>query len=122
MKNFSRVSRIKKEKAEKSPSKTVRFVVFGVLMSLLFGLLLSGLFDLQIVNGDKYAQKVENRSITTITIKGTRGMITDINSVVLARSEQIYNVTFYRESNDWDYPTEMILETLDILKAYDCSL
>lgn len=87
-------------------------------MLCMFGVLVYGLFQLQIVNGDEYAEATGNQSIKSIAIKGSRGMITDVNSVVLAKSEKVYNVTFYRENNDWDYPTEMLLEALEILKTY----
>ena len=95
-----------------------RFLLFTVLILLLFGVLVYGIFQLQIVNGERYAEATGNQSIKSIAIKGNRGMITDVNSVVLAKSEKQYNVTFYREDNDWDYPSKMLLEVIDILKAY----
>ncbi len=99
-----------------------RFLVFTAAVFLMFGVLVYGLVDLQIVNGDEYAEATSDLSIKTIPIKGSRGMITDVNSVVLAKSEKTYNVTFYRENNDWDYPTEMLLKAIDIIEAYGDTL
>ena len=95
-----------------------RFALFTGAAIVLFGVLVYGIYDLQIVNGDRYAEATGNQSIKSIAIKGNRGMITDINSVVLAKSEKMYSVTFYREDNDWDYPTKMLLEVIGILKNY----
>ncbi|MBR6810771.1 MAG: hypothetical protein IKM64_10865, partial [Clostridia bacterium] len=72
---------------------------------VLFGVLVYGIFQLQITNGESHAQVTGASAIKRIPIKGSRGMITDVNSVVLAKSEKVYNVTFYRENDDWDYPT-----------------
>ena len=107
-----------KNKNKKGAGINGRFLFFCSLVAALFAILVYGLFQLQIVNGDQYAEATGKQSIKSISIKGSRGMITDVNSVVLAKSEKIYNVTFYRENNDWDYPTEMLLEALDILKTY----
>lgn len=89
-----------------------------VAVVAVFSVLFYGLIDLQIINGAEYAAQSGQESIKNIAIKGNRGMITDINSVVLARSEKTYNVTYYRESKDWDYPSKMLLETISIVKKY----
>ena len=86
-----------------------RFIFFAVAVMMLFGVLVYGLFDLQIMHGEEYAIQTGSSSIKRIAIKGSRGMITDVNSVVLAMSEKAYNITFYRENNDWDYPTKMLM-------------
>lgn len=106
----------------KASRPNARFIAFTVAVLLLFGVLVYGLFDLQIVNGDSYALETGASSIKRIPIKGTRGMITDVNSVVLAMSEKAYNITFYRESNDWDYPTKMLLEAIDIIEKHGGSI
>lgn len=95
-----------------------RFLLFVVAVMMLFGVLVYGLFDLQIINGEQYAMDTGSSSIKRIAIKGSRGMITDVNSVVLAMSEKAYNITFYREENDWDYPTKMLLEAIDIIEQH----
>lgn len=95
-----------------------RFWIFFALVLAAFAYLVIGLFRLQIVNGESYSQSAAASSVKNIVIKGTRGMITDYDSVILARSEEIYNVTFYRTSSDtnyWDY-TSSILSALDIIE------
>ncbi len=95
-----------------------RFLLFSAIVMIAFAVLVYGIYQLQIVEGAQHAQVTGASAVKSIAIKGSRGMITDRNSVVLAKSEKIYNVTFYREDNDWDYPTKMLLETLDILERY----
>lgn len=114
-------------KGEKKPRKkhnqlNTRFLVFTAGVMLLFGVLAYGLFDLQIVKGDDYAAETGRLSIKSIPVKGSRGMITDVNSVVLAKSEKAYNVTFHRLNEDWDYPTEMLLEAIEIIENHGGSL
>lgn len=111
-----------RKKRKKDQTLNFRFLIFASAVVMLFGVLTYGLFQLQIVNGAQYAESTSNESIKTISIKGSRGMITDVNSVVLAMSEKSYNVTFYREDNDWDYPTKMILEAIEIIERYGSSL
>ena len=99
-----------------------RFLIFAALVMITFGILVYGIYQLQIVNGAEHAQITGASAIKSIPIKGIRGMITDRNSVVLAKSEQIYNVTFYREEDDWDYPSRMLLETIGILERYGADI
>ncbi len=94
----------------------IRFIVFLVGVGAMFGVLFLGLYRLQIEGGEEYAAATANQSIKRIAVKGSRGMITDINSVVLAKSEKAYNVTFYRENDDWDYPTKQLLEAIEIVE------
>ena len=119
MKNEFRNSRRERNKER---DKNVRFAVFLVAVVAMFGVLFFGLYRLQIELGEEYAAATEGQSIKTIAVKGSRGMITDINSVVLAKSEKAYNVTFYRENQDWDYPTKQLLEAIEIVERYGGSV
>lgn len=109
-------------KTEKGFNLNGRFAFFAAAVVVLFGILIYGIFNLQVINGEEYAEITGSQSVKNIPVRGNRGMITDVNSLVLAKSEKIYNITFYRENNDWDYPTRMLLDTIDILEQYDCPL
>lgn len=111
----------------KDANQSGRYLVFLVILVLCFGYLIYGAYGLQIKNGETYAQKAGVSSVKTIPVKGLRGMITDTNSVILAKSEVVYNVTFQRtssESKSTDYAefTKSILETLDILNKYGADI
>lgn len=96
----------------------IRFVIFLTGVAMMFAVLFFGLYQLQIDRGEEYYSATTSQSIKSIAVKGSRGMITDINSVVLAKSEKAYNVTFYRENDDWDYPTKQLLEAIEIVERY----
>ena len=77
---------------------TTRIVIAVAVLALCFAYLIQGLADLQLVQGEKYAASAGTQSLKTLRLTGTRGMITDAESVILAMSEDVYNVTFYREA------------------------
>ena len=119
MKDETRRNRSNRGKENKM---NVRFLVFLTGVMAMFGVLFFGLYRLQIEQGEEHAAATSSQSIKSIAVKGSRGMITDINSVVLAKSEKAYNVTFYRENEDWDYPTLQLLEAIDIVERYGGSI
>ncbi len=98
-----------------------RFIAFAAVTVLLFGVLGYRLYDLQITKADQYQSSAEVNRVKNIRLTGTRGMITDANSVVLAMSEDMYNVTFYRSSkenraSDYKRLTDSILEVIAIIE------
>ncbi len=112
-------------KVEKRISR--RFVFFGAFALLLFSILIGRLYGLQVVDSARYQRSAESDRIKTIRLTGNRGMITDADSVVLAMSEEIYNVTFYRDSSqnssgEYAAFTGSILETIGIIERYGSQL
>lgn len=104
-----------------------RYIFFALLTLILFAILAAGLYNLQIVQQDRYQTSAGNDRVRTIRLTGKRGMITDADSVVLARSDEIYNVTFQMDAtqntkDDYATFTDSILETIDILKKYNREL
>ena len=108
----------RKKNNRKDGRLNARFTVFLAAVVAMFGVLVFGLYRLQIEQGEDYASATGSQTIRNIAVKGNRGMITDVNSVILAKSEKAYNVTFYRSSNDWDYPTRQLLEAIEIIEKY----
>ena len=88
---MSRNERRKRRLGEKA-----RYLIFVVGVILAFCYIAYGAYQLQIVQGPQYAEEAGVSGVKTIPIKGLRGMITDRNSVILAKSETVYNVTFQR--------------------------
>lgn len=95
-----------------------RYLVFIALISAVFLYLILGVYDLQINNSEDYVEKSESRSTKTIALRGSRGMITDADAVILAKDEQVYNVTFYRDASESDYIsyTDSIFEANKIIE------
>ncbi|MHC1785527.1 MAG: penicillin-binding transpeptidase domain-containing protein [Christensenellales bacterium] len=108
-------------KIEKRISR--RFLFFGVVMLLSFALLIGRLYMLQISRADEYQVSSDDDRTRTIRLTGQRGTITDADSVVLAHSQDIYNVTFYRtrqQNSKANYRafTSSILDTIGIVEKY----
>lgn len=98
-----------------------RYLIFLVVVFAMFGYLISGIFNLQLVTSDEYTASADSRRTTTIVLRGSRGMITDADAVILARDEDIYNVTFYRDasqnsSSEYVEFTQSILDTIEIIE------
>ena len=99
---------------------TARIILAIMVLAACFAYLIQGLVKLQLVKGESYAETAGNQSIKTIRITGTRGMITDAESVILAMSEDVYNVTFYRQATstkaEYLEYTKSIIEAIDIIE------
>ncbi len=76
-----------------------RYLVFLGIVVVIFVYMLVGLASVQLQDGEEYEQKAQTRRTTKITLRGSRGMITDSDAVILAKDESIYNVTFYRDAS-----------------------
>ena len=112
-------------KQEKRLAK--RYVMFGIAAILLFSTLIVSLYRLQVVNADQYQSEVGDKRVRTLRVTGKRGMITDADSVILAMSEEIYNVTFYMTTSEntakhYEAFTNSILETKKIIENYGGAL
>ena len=100
-----------------------RYMIFALVVVILFGLLVGRLYTLQIVNADQFQASASSDRFKTIRLTGKRGMITDAESVVLAMSEDIYNVTFMMTNSErtpehYKLFTPSILTTREIVEAY----
>ncbi|MBQ8150634.1 MAG: hypothetical protein IJ041_08970 [Clostridia bacterium] len=95
------------------------WMIAGIV--LITAYLFYGLATLQLTSSDEYTQTAEKRRTTTITLRGSRGMITDADAVILAMDQPIYNVTFYRDASqnsqkEYAQFTQSILETIGIIE------
>lgn len=71
---------------------TSRVIPFVIVALALFSVLVYRLFDLQIVNGEKYTQSYNLKAEKTVVKDGYRGNIYDANGELLAYSELAYSV------------------------------
>ena len=98
-----------------------RYYLFIGILLLMFGYLTYGLVELQLVNSEEYKEKAEEVRTKTIVLRGKRGNITDADSVILAKDELVYNVTFYKDGSnvaksDYYEYTQSIYETIRIIE------
>ncbi len=108
-----------------------RYVFIGIVIGLLFSILLLQLVKLQLWAGGEYAIKANNKMTKTITTQGDRGMITDVNSKIMAYDKKVYDVQFYRDPT-WNpgldangvqlsafgQYTNAIINTIEIIERY----
>ncbi len=93
------------------------FILLGLMAALIFQL-----SNITLAAGSEYAAQAASRAASTIDIEGTRGKIMDRNGVVLAYSEDSYNVEFLRDAdNRTDYDsavyTEALMKAIEIIEA-----
>ena len=72
---------------------TSRLFALAVIFTCLFGLLVSKLFDLQIIKGEQFLNNYVQKTMRTVYTPGTRGRILDRKGNVLAYNELAYSVT-----------------------------
>lgn len=72
--------------------RALALIVLGGL-----GLLLAGLWWVQIVSARDYQANLENQSFRTVRIPAVRGKILDRNGIALAENQPTYNVSLYLE-------------------------
>ena len=73
----------------------LRLIAVLVLGGL--GLLLAGLWWVQVVSARDYQANLETQSFRTVRIPAVRGRILDRNGIVLAENRPSYNVSLYLE-------------------------
>src|SRR5664279_1754964 len=71
----------------------LRLVAIAVLSGL--GVLLAGLWWVQVVNARDYQANLETQSFRTVRIPAVRGKILDRNGLALAENRPTYNVSLY---------------------------
>ena len=114
--------RMRKESSGKRTyNMKTRYIITTVVILAMFVYLFTGIIDLQLKSSETYGEKAESRRTTTVVLRGSRGMITDSDAVILAHDEPVYNVTFYRDASQnsktqyRDFSVS-IMETIEIIE------
>lgn len=93
-----------------------RYTALIVIMILIFTAITSKLFSLQVVKGEEYKEKANNRSIREIPDASPRGNILDKNGTLLATSDKSYGLV-YNQTDDSD---KTFFDTMDkVFKILD---
>ncbi len=109
------------EKAKKKKSEFWRYAAFLILLFVIFVWLISGLISLQIDQHEAMVEQAYKTRTKTIALRGKRGSITTADSVVMAKDESIYNVTFQKDAStnskeQYRQFTASIIETIGIIE------
>ena len=73
--------------------RNLRMYTMEILVAALFLILLYRLWDLQIVQGERYAEEFELRITRKVRESNTRGRIYDCNGEILASNKPVFTVT-----------------------------
>lgn len=103
----------------KMDDKHKRIITIGAIAALLAALCLIKLFNLQIVNGEKYRIQADNRSVRTYITKAPRGEIYDRNGVPIVKNRASYNIQIYKTDIDTNELNGKINEIIKILHSND---
>ena len=75
----------------------IRLFILGGVVILIFSLLASGLWHLQISQGERYSEFSQGNRIRLISEPALRGIIYDRNGVILAENRPAYQLQLIRE-------------------------
>jgi penicillin-binding protein 2 len=99
----------------KKERKFTRYTALIVIMIIIFTAIASKLFILQILNGETYKEKANNKSIREIPDPAPRGNILDKNGAVLASSTRTY-ILIYNQTDESDkYFFDTMGKVFDVL-------
>lgn len=103
-------------KFNEKENKFTRYTALIIIMGIIFTALISRVFFLQIVKGEEFKEKANNRSVREIPDAAPRGKILDRNGNVLAQSTQSYVLVY----SPTDESNKVIFETLEkVFKILD---
>src|ERR1017187_2107942 len=94
----------------KKDDPQLRLVAIIVLGSL--GVLLGGLWWVQVVSARDYQANLETQSFRTVRIPAVRGKILDRNGIALAENRPSYNVSLYLEELRRSFETDYVGEAV----------
>ncbi len=93
----------------------IRTTIIVLVIALIFSLLASRLWYLQIINGEKYEEYSQGNRIRLVPQPAPRGIIYDRNGIALADNRPTYHLQLIREDTpDLEKTLRNLAETLDI--------
>ena len=96
--------------------KNVRYNILTVIVYIIGIILLTQLFNLQIVHGEEYLEKSSSRLTRETTIVAARGDILDRNGNVLAGTINQYSVEIYKSKIDTETLNNTLLKVATVLE------
>src|SRR5258706_11163833 len=82
--------------------------IIATVMLAGMGVLLTGLWYIQVVSADRYRADVQDQSFRVIRVPALRGKILDRNRIPLAENRPSYNVNLYLEELRRNFRTEYV--------------
>jgi len=93
-----------------------RFTIIYVFIGIVFVIICSQLFRLQVIEGESYRSLAENRLFTTEAVKAPRGEILDRNGIPLVTNRIGFGVSFRKEFIEDDNLNSLILSVINTFR------
>ena len=97
------------------PESKYRFLILKIIAGIMLAAIIAKLFNLQIINGDKYLKSASSRVTTSIVSKAPRGDILDKYGNVLVTNKTGYSVVLQKTTSDNSELNGIISDVIDIL-------
>ena len=107
--------RIKKENVN------LRFNVIIIIVYIIGIILVTRLFNLQIINGQKYRETSNTRLSRESILKSSRGEILDRSGNILATTTTTFGLELYKTKSDNETLNNCILNLVNLLEQYNVS-
>ena len=84
-----------------------RHAILSLILLVFLILIILRLFDIQIIDGQSYYEKISDVTVKNIEIHGERGIIFDCNGEKIAYNDKVYDVIMYyrrkteEDSGEW---------------------
>ncbi|WZL78031.1 penicillin-binding protein 2 [Eubacteriales bacterium mix99] len=96
----------------KAPSRKKRFFYLGCCFTVLFALLILRLFQIQIIDGKKYAKMALPQQTVTVDVEEKRGDITDRNGIPFTQADEVQELLIFPRSIGFDDSAYEAIEKL----------
>ena len=96
-----------------------RFNVLTIIVYIIGIILISKLFELQIVNGAHYREVSNTRLSRESTLEASRGEILDRSGNILATTTSSFNIELYKTKTDNDTLNKCILNLIELFEKYN---
>jgi len=91
-----------------------RSIIFQVVVVIIFALLASRLFFLQVIKGEEYRERSNNNRVKLKRVEAPRGKIFDRNGELLATNKAGYRLLYLKERNYSEKELKEISQLLDL--------
>ncbi len=98
-----------------------RFIISFILVAAIFITVMAQLFNLTLQQGGDLTVKSEDKTVRTLTLKGTRGDILDVTGIPLAYDQSSFDIQFTKDpskatTTDRAYYTDVLIKTIDLIE------
>ncbi len=94
-----------------------RHAILSLTLLAFFILIILRLFNIQIIDGESYYEKIRDITVKNVELQGERGIIFDCNGEKLAYNEKVYDVIMYYRRKTPEDKNRDLLEIYDLLSV-----